>query len=119
MSCSWLRRILALIVGAIFAMSTSFSVVQAMGTAAMTGDVTAAFGMGDDGKSPGRDQTDLGMEATNCSLPGCPGSALTLPAQGPAIIPTDGVDLLAAGLPSLVGWAHAPDPYPPRLRTLG
>ncbi len=61
-----------------------------------------------------------GMTAMDCGLLVCgtSGVATLTPLFG-AIVRTSVIAVALVPQPSLVGWAHPPDPYPPRSRILG
>lgn len=115
-----LRRTLSSILGLVFAASMSLSTVQATEMAAkMT--MASAIGVADsDSRCPDCNHGSSDMKAMDCRVAVCggPGVATLTPALV-VVVRTDGLDLPIRALPSLVGWTHAPDPYPPRLHTLG
>jgi hypothetical protein len=59
------------------------------------------------------------MKAMGCSLALCASPAMALPAQTAIMMPFERFELPVPVQRSLFGWAHAPDPYPPRSTTLG
>lgn len=116
----WLRRILAPLLGLVFAVSMSASVVQA---AQMTAKMTMVSSMdvaSDHGKCPDCDYGAGGAKGMDCRLDVCgaPGVA-TLAPMFVVVVPSVAHDSPARLQSSLVGWAHPPDPYPPRPRALG
>jgi hypothetical protein len=117
---SRLRRILTPILGLVFAASMSASVVQAAEMAAKMTMAPAMDVVSDHGKCPDCDQGAGGMKGMDCRLAVCgaPGVA-TLAPMFVVVVPSVGHDSPLLAQSSLVGWAHPPDPYPPRLRTLG
>jgi len=111
----WLRRMLASILGLVFAASMSGAAVQAADMAAkMT--MTATMGVAtSDARCPDCDHSGKDKKGMDCRLAVCttPGVATLASALDVAIEHYE-LDLPASAQPSLVSWAHAPDPYPPR-----
>lgn len=120
MARSWLRRTLTPILGLMLAASMSLSTVQTTEMATKMAMASAMGVAGSDSKCPNCNHGSGDMKAMDCRLAVCggPGVATLAPALA-MVVRTDGLDVPVRALPSLVGWAHAPDPYPPRLRTLG
>lgn len=113
---SWLRRTLASLLGLVFAASVSVSTVQAT-EMAVSMSMASAMDMtsGDDGRCSDCDRSKSDARATDCrpALCASPGVAtLGNSTGGASRIDVADVPLLAQA--SLAGWAHAPDPYPPR-----
>jgi hypothetical protein len=117
---SWLRRILTPILGLAFAVSMSASVVQAAQMAAKMTMTPAMDIASDHGRCPDCDHGAGGMKGMDCHLAVCgaPGVATLAPTFA-LVVPSVADDSPARLQSSLVGWAHPPDPYPPRPRTLG
>ncbi len=120
MTRSWLRRTLTSILGLVFAASMSVSAVQATEMAAKMTMASAIGVTAADGKCPDCDHGSSDMKSMDCRLAVCgvPGVA-TLASTLVVVAQTDEFDLPVLAQPSLVGWAHPPDPYPPRPSTLG
>jgi len=120
MTRSWLRRRLASILGVVFAASMSVSAVQATEMAA---GMTIGSTMGvaaSDGKCPDCDHGSHNAKASDCLLAICGGTGVAMLASTFVVaVRTDGIALLPGVQSLLIGWACPPDPYPPRLRTLG
>lgn len=120
MTRCWLRRTFTSILGLVFGASMSVSTVQAT---EMAVKMTLASAMGvaaSDSKCPDCDPGSHDMTAMDCRLAVCGSPAVaTLAPALVVVVRVDGIDLLVRPQPSLVGWAHAPDPYPPRPSTLG
>lgn len=117
---AWLRRILTPLLGLVFAASMSVSAVQATEMAVKMTMATAMDVASDHGKCADCDHGNGGVKGMDCRLAVCgaPGVA-TL---APMLVAAAGIvehDLPIPALSSLVGWAHPPDPYPPRPCTLG
>jgi hypothetical protein len=111
----WLRRMLASILGLVFAASMSVSTVQAADMAAKMA-MTAAMGVvTSDAKCPECDHSGKNAKGMDCRLAVCttPGIATLASALDVAIEHYE-LDPPASAQPPLVSWAHAPDPYPPR-----
>ena len=116
----WLRRILTPLLGVVFAASMSASTVQATEMAARMSTATAMSGELHDTKCPDCNHGSDDTKAMNCRLVVCGAPAVvTLAPAFVMIVRTDGRDLPVPVQSSLVGWAHPPDPYPPRSRILG
>jgi len=117
---SWLRRLLTPILGLMFAVSMSASVVQAAEMAAKMSMTPAMDVASNHGQCPDCDHGAAGMKGMDCRLAlcGAPGVA-TLAPIFVAVVPDVGHDSPVPAQSSLVGWAYPPDPYPPRPRTLG
>jgi hypothetical protein len=118
MKCSWLRRILTPLMGLIFAVSMSASVVQAADmaikmTIASSMDVADAGGCSDCGGGTSD------MKASGCNSAICAAQVVAALPHVLVALRIDGVDVPTFAQPSLVGWAPAPDPYPPRSNILG
>jgi hypothetical protein len=98
----------------------SVSAVQATEMASKMAMASAMGVATADGKCPDCDPGSRDMKSMDCRLAVCgvPGVA-TLASTPVVVVQTDGFDLPVLAQPSLVGWAHAPDPYPPRPSTLG
>lgn len=119
MVCSWLRRPFASILGLVVAASMSVSVIQVTEISAWVTITSATTPTYNDSKCPDCDQSGRDMNATDCLLAICGGPGLaTLVSTLAVVIQTDGLDQPVWVQPLLVGWAHPPDPYPPRPRTL-
>lgn len=120
MARSWLRRTLTSILGVVFAVSMSVSVVHATEMAVkMTMASAMAVAAGHD-RCADCDHGNGTTKATECRLAVCAGpSVATLSSTLVVVARPDALDKPTLAQPSLVGWAHPPDPYPPRLRTLG
>jgi len=119
MTRAWLRRTLTSILAVVFAASMSMSAVQAMEMATKMSMASAMGGGASDSKCPDCDH-GKDMKGMNCGLPACTAPAIATLASAPvAVVRTDGFDLPVLAQTSLVGWAHPPDPYPPRPSTLG
>ena len=116
---SWLRRILTPILGLVFAVSMSASVVQAAQMAAKMTITPVMDIASDHGQCPDCDHGAGGMKRMDCHLAFCgaPGVA-TLALTFVVVVPSVAHNSPARLQSSLVGWAHPPDPYPPRLRAL-
>ena len=98
----------------------SVSTVKAMEMAARMTMGSAMAVAANDSKCPDCDHGNRDMNARDCRVAICGAPAVaTLASTLGFVVRTDGVDLLVLAQLSLVGWAHAPDPYPPRPRTLG
>lgn len=115
-----LRRTFTSILGLVFAASLSVSAVQATDMAVR---MTMASAMGvatNDVKCPDCDHGSRDMKAMDCRLALCGAPGLATLASTPVVaVRVDGLGLPVQAQPPLVGWAHAPDPYPPRPSTLG
>lgn len=111
----WLRRMLASILGVVFAASMSVSVVQAAEMAAKMSMAAAMCVATGDAKCPDCDHSGKNTKGMDCRLAVCttPGVATLAPALDVAMARYE-LDLLPSAQPALVSWAHAPDPYPPR-----
>jgi len=98
----------------------SVSAVQATEMAAKMTMASAIGVTAADGKCPDCDHGSSDMKSMDCRLAVCgvPGVA-TLASTLVVVAQTDEFDLPVLAQPSLVGWAHPPDPYPPRPSTLG
>lgn len=120
MSRSWLRRIFTPFLGLAVALSMSVSAMQATEVPTGMTMATVAGVAADDGKCTDCDQGNRDKKANDCRLAICgmPGIA-TLVSAFAVVDRPNGRDLPVPPQSSLVGWAHAPDPHPPRLRTLG
>lgn len=120
MTRSWLRRILTPLLGLVFAASMSVSTVQATEMAAKMSMATAMSGEVHAGKCPDCNHGSGDTKTMDCRIAVCgaPGLA-TLASVFLLTVRTDGGQLPVPTQSSLLGWAHAPDPYPPRSRILG
>jgi hypothetical protein len=117
---SWLRRILTPILGLAFAASMSVSTVQATTMAVKMTMASAMAVSADDGKCPDCDHGSRGTKVIDCRLAVCAAPTVaTLSSALVVVIEPHGLDLPLSAQASLVAWAHPPDPYPPRPRTLG
>lgn len=89
----------------------------------MAARMTGASGMGvaaEYGKCLDCDHGSRDAKAMDCSLAVCGGSSVATLASAPVVsVRIDGLGLPMPVQPSLVGWAHAPDPYPPKSTNLG
>lgn len=114
---SWLRRTLASLLGLVFAASVSVSTVQATEMAAKMSmaSVMDMATTSDAGKCPDCDHNKSDAKATDCrpALCGTSGVA-TLGSSTGGASRIDVVDAPILTQALLIGWAHAPDPYPPR-----
>lgn len=114
---SWLRRTLASLLGVVFAASMSVSTVQATEMAAKMSmaSVMDMATTSDAGKCPDCGHNKSDAKATDCrpALCGTSGVA-TLGSSTEVIARVDIADVPVLAQASLAGWAHAPDPYPPR-----
>jgi hypothetical protein len=114
---SWLRRTLASLLGVVFAASMSVSTVQATEMAAKMSMASAVdmAATSDAGRCPDCDHSKSDAKATDCrpALCGTSGVAALGSSTGGARR-IDVVDVPVLAQASLIGWAHAPDPYPPR-----
>lgn len=115
-----LRRTFTSILGLVFAASMSVSAVQATDMAVR---MTMASAMGvaaNDVKCPDCDHDGRDMKAMDCRLAICGAPGVATLASTPVVaVRIDGLGFPVLAQPSLVGWAHAPDPYPPRPSTFG
>lgn len=111
---------LASVLGLVFAASMGVSAVHATEMAAgMT--ITSAMGAAaSDGKCPHCDHGSRDMNAMDCRLAVCGALGVATLASAPVlVVQANGLALPILAQSSLVGWAHPPDPYPPRPCTLG
>lgn len=118
MKRSWLRRLLTPVLGLVFAVSMSASVVQA---ADMAINMTTASTIGVAGAGEFSDcgGNTSGMKSSGCSSAICVAQVVAVLPQVLVSLRIDGVDVPTFTQPSLVGWAPVPDPYPPRFNILG
>lgn len=117
---SWLRRILTPLLGLVFAASMSLSAAQATEMAVKMSMATAMSTLAHDGKCPDCDHGSGDAKRMDCRLTVCGVPAIaTLASAFVMIDRTDRRQLPVPAQSSLVGWAHPPDPYPPRSCTLG
>jgi hypothetical protein len=73
-----------------------------------------------DVKCPDCDHGSRDMKAMDCRLAVCGAPGVATLASTPVVaVRSDWLGLPIWAQPSLVDWAHAPDPYPPRPSTLG
>jgi len=98
--------------------------VSAVQATEMAAKMTMASAMGvaaNDTKCPDCDHGSRDdMKPMDCRLVVCGSPVVaTLASTLVVVVRTDRFDLPVRAQPSLVGWAHAPDPYPPRPSTLG
>jgi hypothetical protein len=119
MKRSWLRRILSPLLGLVFAASMSVSAVQATEMAVKMA-TASTVDVAQHSKCPDCDQNGSGMKAMTCGIAICSAAqaATSLPQTFTLSVLADSVTVKYALQPSLVSWAHAPDPYPPRLSAL-
>ena len=118
MARSWLQRILAPLLAAMFAVSMSVSAVQATD---MTVKMATGFAVGtvQHNKCPDCDHSTGSMKAVNCGPVLCAAQGVaSLPQTFAIAASVDGVDVPSPFQSTLVGRAHAPDPYPPRRNSL-
>lgn len=116
----WLRRTFTSILGLVFAASMSVSAVQATDMAVRMTMASAVGVAADDVKCPDCDHGNRDMKTMDCRLAVCGAPGVATLASTPVVaVRIDALDLPVRAQPSLVGWAHAPDPYPPRPSTLG
>ena len=113
MARSWLQRMLAPLLAVLFAVSMSVSAVQA---AEVTVKMATGYAVStvQHNKCPDCDHGSKGMKGGNCGLAVCSQSVVSLPQTSTLPASTNVVDVPSPLQPTLVGRAHAPDPYPPR-----
>ncbi len=120
MTRAWLRRTFTLILGLVFAASMSVSAVQATEMAAKMAMASAMGVATNDSNCADCDHGGRDMKAMDCRLVVCGSPVVaTLASTLVVVVRTDRFDMPVLAQLSLVGWAHAPDPYPPRPSTLG
>ena len=115
MNGSWLRRTLASILGLVFAVGMTLSLAQATPIGTKITTASATSGATRTSKCPDCDHSNRDTKATDCRLAVCGGPGVATLASMPVLAVR--TDRLAFALPtesSLMGWAHRPDPYPPR-----
>lgn len=114
---SWLRWMLTPLLGLAFAASTSLSTVQATEMAAKM-SMASSMDMAttsDVGKCPNCDHSKSDAKATDCRPALCGASVVaTLGCSTGGAARIDVADVPVLMQAALVGWAHAPDPHPPR-----
>jgi hypothetical protein len=118
MKRSLLRRILTPLLGIVFAVSMSASAILASDMAARMA-MAAAVGAAGDGKCQGCNDGIPDTKAAGCTMAFCTMHVVACLAQPLAVIGIDCLDRPVLAQRLLVGWMHAPDPYPPRPLTLG
>lgn len=119
MTRSWLRRALSSILGVVFAASMSISTVQATEMAAKMTMASAMDVAASGSTCPACDHGNRDMKAMDCRVAVCGSPSVATLASAPVlVVRADALSLPLVVQPSLAGWAHAPDPYPPRSRTV-
>ena len=119
MTRAWLRRTFTLLLGVVFAASMSVSTVQATEMAVKMA-TASSVDIAQHNKCPDCDHGNDGMKPMNCGLVVCTAQGVaSLPQTFIITVSAIGVDVPNPLQPALVGWVHAPDPYPPRRSSLG
>lgn len=112
-----LRQLVALVLGIVFALGTSASVVSAT-------SMTMKMALGCDSGAMANNNCDgcgdkgCGMTATDCAATVCSPMVATAPQTPSTSYWGPQRRLSLAKWPALVGWPLPPDPHPPRTRDL-
>jgi len=109
-----LRQVVALILGIVFALGTSTSVVSATSMAVKMAVACDSGAMAGD-KCDGCGDSGCGMTATDCAATMCTPLIAMVP-QTLSMIGLGLQRLPLAARTALIGWPSSPDPHPPRTR---
>lgn len=112
-----LRQVVTLILGIVFALGASVSVVSATSMAVKMAIACDSGAMANN-NCDGCGDKGCGMTATDCAAAVCTSLVATTPQTSPISYCGPQQRLSLAEWPALVGWPLPPDPYPPRTSDL-